>query len=78
MMHLPNESQKMKDTRVGRVSFSLQAQPGHGMFQEFQTLTVDDETVSGLFQSVPSGEMCGFSYRLDEIRNLEVRLFQDR
>ena len=40
-------------------------------------LKIESGLVSGLYESVPSFETRLFSYRLDQIKNLTIRLFAD-
>lgn len=65
------------DGRIGCFGFCFQDNVKRGLMQEFWTLEIDEECVSGEYKA-PSGEISTFSYRLDEIRDLRVDLFADR
>ena len=64
-------------TEIGRIGFCTLNWPERGCMQEFHTIKIDAECVTGEYTSIPSGEVRAFSYRLDKIKNLTIHLFAD-
>lgn len=63
---------------TGRMIVVLESAQNHSFFQDFNTLTIDQECVSGTYESDANGETGRFSNRLDEVKSLTIHFFSDR